>query len=133
MIAAKKNESGLIKTISKFPWMLLVLFYLVAADQLNISLDNTLYGYVFITMAVIILFVEMMKSVDISAFGFFMDLFWAIFTVIIATALLVYLYLTPDKTISFFHWLGYGIILADALLNPLNSFRSALRNFDVGG
>ena len=132
MILAKGSDSSLIKTISKFPWMLLVIAFLVAADQFDISLDNTIYGYVFITMAIIILFVEMMKSVDITSFGFFMDLFWAVFTVIVATALLTYLYFTPEKNISFFHWLGYGIILADALLNPFNSFRSALRNFDVG-
>ncbi|CAN8142880.1 membrane hypothetical protein [uncultured Thiomicrorhabdus sp.] len=106
MILAKGSDSSLIKTISKFPWMLLVIAFLVAADQLDISLDNTIYGYVFITMAIIILFVEMMKSVDITSFGFFMDLFWAVFTVIVATALLTYLYFTPEKSISFFHWLG---------------------------
>ncbi|BBP47114.1 hypothetical protein THMIRHAS_24870 [Thiosulfatimonas sediminis] len=132
MILAKGNDNSLIKTISKFPWMLLVIAYLVLAEQFDISLDNTIYGYVFITMSIVILFVEMMKSVDITSLGFFMDLFWAVLTVIIATTLLAYLYFTPDKSITFFHWLGYGIILADALLNPFNSFRSALRNFDVG-
>ena len=128
----KKSEGGLFKTISKVPWMLFVIAFLVLTEQFQISLDNTIYGYVFITMAVVILFVEMMKSVDITPVGFILDLFWAVVAVIIATALLTYLYFTPGKEISFFHWLGYGIVIADALLNPFNSFRSALRNFDVG-
>ncbi|QKI90223.1 hypothetical protein [Thiomicrorhabdus xiamenensis] len=132
MFASKNNEAGLIRSISKFPWMLLVIAFLVLAEQFGVSLDNTIYGYAFITMAVVILFVEMMKSVDITPLGFFMDMFWAVFTVIVATSLLTYLYFTPGKEITFFHWLGYGIILSDALLNPFNSFRSALRNFDVG-
>ncbi|MBF6058804.1 MULTISPECIES: hypothetical protein [Thiomicrorhabdus] len=128
----KKNPDSLFKSISKFPWMFAVIGFLFLADRFGWPLDNTVYGYAFITMAVVVLFVEMVKSVDVSPMGFLMDLIWAVIAVILSTALLTYMYFSPDKEIGFFHWLGYGIILADAILNPFNSFRSALRNFDVG-
>lgn len=118
--------------ISRFPWMLLIIGFLLVAEYLAISLEGTV-GYAFITVAVIVLFVEMFKSGDVSPMSFFFDQFWAVITVILASGLLTYLYFVEGREPSFFHWIGFAIILADALLNPFNAFRTALRNLDVPG
>ena len=99
---------------------------------MNLSLEGVV-GYSFITLAVIVLFIEMFKSGDISAIAFLMDQFWAIVTVILATGLLTYLWFVEGREPNFYHWIGFAIIIADALLNPFNAFRTALRNFDVAG
>jgi hypothetical protein len=36
------------------------------------------------------------------------------------------------ETPTFYHWLGYAVIIGDAVFSPFNSFRTALRNFGVG-
>lgn len=116
--------------ISRFPWMLLIIGFLLGAEYLSISLEGTV-GYAFISVAVVVLFIEMFKSGDVSPVAFFFDQFWAVVTVILASGLLTYLFFVEGREPSFFHWIGFAIILADALLNPFNAFRTALRNLDV--
>ncbi|WP_178862612.1 hypothetical protein [Thiomicrorhabdus cannonii] len=126
------SSGSTLSSLAKWPWMLVIVLFLIATEYLQISLQGTL-GYVFISVAVIVLFIEMFKSGDVSAVAFFVDQFWAVLTVVLATGLLSYLWWVEGKEPTFFHWIGYAIILADALLNPFNAFRTALRNFDVAG
>lgn len=126
------SSRSTLSSLAKWPWMLVIVLFLIATEYLQISLQGTL-GYVFISVAVIVLFIEMFKSGDVSAVAFFVDQFWAVLTVVLATGLLSYLWWVEGKEPTFFHWIGYAIILADALLNPFNAYRTALRNFDVAG
>ena len=126
------TSGGAMTIITKIPWMLFIIGFLLVAEYMQISLEGTV-GYSFITVAVVVLFIEMFKSGDVTPISFLLDQFWAVITVILATGLLTYLYFVTGKEPTFFHWIGFAIILADALLNPFNSFRTALRNFDVPG
>ena len=126
------TSGGAMTIITKMPWMLFIIGFLLVAEYMQISLEGTV-GYSFITVAVVVLFIEMFKSGDVTPISFLLDQFWAVITVILATGLLTYLYFVTGKEPTFFHWIGFAIILADALLNPFNSFRTALRNFDVPG
>lgn len=126
------TSGGVVTFISKIPWMLFIIGFLLVAEYLQISLEGTV-GYVFISVAVIVLFIEMFKSGDVTPISFLLDQFWAVTSVILASGLLTYLYFVTGREPTFFHWIGFAIILADALLNPFNSFRTALRNFDVPG
>jgi hypothetical protein len=126
------SGSSIFIWISKIPWMLLIVGFILGVEYLQIPLEGTV-GYIFISMSVLVLFIEMLKAGDVSAFAFLMDLFWAVFTVILATGLMTYLWFVEGRDPSFFHWIGFAIIIADALLNPFNAFRTALRNFDVAG
>lgn len=125
-------STGALNTLSKVPWMLFIILFLIIAEYFQIILDGPV-GYTFITLAVVVLFIEMFKSGDVSSVAFLMDQFWAILTVILATSLLTYLWFVEGKEPTFYHWIGFAIIVADGLLNPFNAFRTALRNFDVPG
>lgn len=118
--------------LAQMPWMLLIIIFLVGAEWFDIAVEGTT-SYVFIGMTVVILFVEIFKSSDVGAMGFFFDQFWAVVALIIATALLSYLWFSAGKEPTFFHWLGFAMILADALLSPVIAYRTALRNFGVPG
>lgn len=118
--------------LARVPWMLLVIIFLVGVEWFKIPLEGTA-GYVFIGMTVAILFIEIFKSSDVGAMGFFLDQFWAIFALILATGLLSYLWWVLGREPTFFHWLGFSMVVADALLSPVIAYRTALRNFDVAG
>lgn len=126
------SSGGVVTFVSKVPWMLFVIGFLIVAEYMQLNLDGTV-GYAFITVAVVVLFIEMFKSGDCSPLSFLLDQFWAVVCVVLASGLLTYLYFVEGKDPTFFHWIGFAIVLADALLNPFNSFRTALRNFDVPG
>lgn len=126
------ESNGLISVISKVPWMLFIIGFLLVTEYLQIPLEGPV-GYGFITVAVVVLFIEMFKSGDISPMAFLLDQFWAVVTLMLASGLLTYLYFVEGRDPTFFHWIGFAIILADSLLNPFNSYRTALRNFDVPG
>jgi len=126
------RSNNVMTVINKVPWMLFIIGFLIVSEYLQLSLQGTV-GYVFITIAVIVLFIEMFKSGDVSALAFLLDQFWAVVTLILATGLLSYLWFVEGKEPTFFHWIGFAIIVADSLLNPFNSYRTALRNFDVAG
>jgi hypothetical protein len=116
----------------KFPWSFLMIIYLMATYLMNIPLEGVV-GYIFIGLGMFVLFVEFFKSGDVSSTLFLLDQLLATLAVIIATALLTYLYFVAGKMPNFFYWFGYVVILADAILSPFNAFRTALRNFGVSG
>jgi hypothetical protein len=126
MNTAKSNILG------KFPWSFLMIIYLMATHFAKIPLEGVA-GYIFIGLGMFVLFIEFFKSGDVSSTLFLLDQLLAIVAVIVATALLTYLYFVVGEMPNFFYWFGYTVILADAILSPFNAFRTALRNFGVSG
>ena len=118
--------------LNKFPWSFLIIGYLVVAHTSQLEMSGV-PGYIFIGLAVVVLFLEFFKSGDISTSTFLADTFSAVIGVVISTALLSYLYFKLGQMPDFFQWFGFIIILGDAIMSPFNAFRTALRNFGVGG
>jgi len=116
---------------SKIPYPLLLIGYLVAAHYMTVNMHGVA-GYVFIGICVIVLIVEFFKSGDISTAYFLSDIVFAVLAVVLSTGLLSYLVFKLGEAPSFYHWLGFTVIIVDAVLSPFNSFRTALRNFGVG-
>jgi hypothetical protein len=116
----------------KFPWSFLMIIYLMATYVMSIPLEGVV-GYIFIALGMFVLFVEFFKSGDVSSTLFLLDQLLATVAVIIATALLTFLYFVAGEIPNFFYWFGYAVILGDAILSPFNAFRTALRNFGVSG
>lgn len=116
--------------INKFPWMMLVITYLLGVEYLDLSMAGNV-GYGFITVAVGAFFIEMFKSGDVGVVSFSIDQLWAIIAVMLASGLMSYLMFIEHQAPTFYHWLGVVVIFADALLNPINAYRTALRNFGV--
>ncbi|MCI5132812.1 MAG: hypothetical protein D3904_15165 [Candidatus Electrothrix sp. EH2] len=122
----------MLKKLGRLPWIFTPVIYLLAVHRMNISLEGPL-GYTFIGVAVGVLFIEFIKSGDIGLISFLLDSVFSVIAVIVSTALLTYMIFSLDQSPTFFHWFGYAIIVGDALFSPVNAFRTALRNFGVGG
>jgi hypothetical protein len=120
-----------IPTFNKIPWTLLIIIYMVVVHYTGISMEGV-PGYIFLGLGIFVLFAEFFKSGDINVAAFLVDVVSAVFSVIVATALLCYLYFELGRLPTFYHWFGCAIILGDAILSPFNAFRTALRNLGLG-
>jgi len=129
-VTVESNRSFL-SSLGKFPWTILLIAYLLVVELMGLDMSGTL-GYIFIGLGVFVLFAEFFKSGDVSAAAFFVDIVSAVAAVVVSTALLTWMVLVTGEAPTFFHWIGYAIILGDAVISPFNSFRTALRNFGVG-
>ena len=130
MTTINSNSGNSLNWFAKFPWMLLVIAYLLAVEYLHLSMSGNI-GYGFIALAVVAFFLEMFKAGDIGVGAFFLDQFWAIVGIVLSSGLLSYLFFVESREPTFYHWLGFSMIVADALLNQVNAYRTALRNIDV--
>ena len=125
------SSSGAASFFNKIPWTFLIIIYLVAAQVSEIPLDGV-PGFILIGLGVFVLFAEFFKSGDIGLSVFMMDVVTSVIGLVAATVLLCYLVWEMGQPLTFYHWFGYTILLGDTIFSPLNSFRTALRNFGVG-
>ncbi|MDY0136874.1 MAG: hypothetical protein RBS36_06865 [Thiomicrospira sp.] len=132
MSAVQVTPKPVLTGLARFPWMMLVIVYLIAAQYWQFPMAGV-GGYIFIALAVVVLIIEVFKSGDLGLGAFFIDLFWSVVALVLAAGLLTYLWFVEQQMPSFYHWIGFVMVLADALLNPFNAYRTALRNFGVPG
>ncbi len=124
--------------LARLPWTLLLTIYLLAVyiAKIDLSADGigSILGYVYFGLGLVILFVQFFKSADISTTGFIIHLTGALLSMTVATVLMTLLLSKGGEgvNITFHYWYGCAIILADSILSPFNSFRTAKRNFAVG-
>lgn len=118
----------MIKTFIFLPWALLLwgAWHYIRVVQRLVLNFGTPFGLAFLIFALGVLVVEFFRSTDIGPWHFFSDLFFALVTVGLAAWTLtlvdqLYALTTPDFII-------FGMLFADALLSPYNSFHTALRN-----
>ncbi|MFT5239327.1 MAG: hypothetical protein ACI9X0_000287 [Kiritimatiellia bacterium] len=132
------HKTRTILRIARLPWTLLLTIYLLVVyiAKIDLSADGlgNILGYVYFGLGLVILFVQFFKSADISSTGFIVHLTGALLSMTVATVLMTLLLSSdsPETHITFHYWYGCTIILADAVLSPFNSFRTAKRNFAVG-
>lgn len=128
--------------LGKFPWILLVIAFPVVMYLFQLDMTGQIHlGFIYMGLAVFVLFLEFFKSGDINAASFLLDLFWSIFAVMLGTALMVWFLLEGQpadgagegwQQLNYFHWFGCAIVLGDAIISPFNAFRTALRNLGLG-
>jgi hypothetical protein len=131
-IVRRDTSPHILRLLSKLPWTALIIIFLVVTTVAEMQMEGPL-GYVFIGFGLFVLFVEFFKSGDISTTAFLADLVIAIASVIAATALITVMLIDQRYDLTFFHWYGAAIVIADAVLSPFNSFRTAKRNLELGG
>jgi hypothetical protein len=117
-------------TIAKLPWTLVIIAFLLVTTLTDIRMDGVT-GYVFLGVGLFVLFVEFLKSGDISTNAFLIDLLVSVGSVACTASLLTLLFIDERYSVNFFHFYGAAIVLLDAILSPYNSFRTAKRNFEM--
>jgi drug/metabolite transporter (DMT)-like permease len=129
-ISVRSSGSGM-SLFKKIPWTLAIILYMLVVHFTALDM-RSVPGYIFLGLCVVVLFIEFFKSGDIGTFTFLVDLLGAVFSLVLATALMSYLIFKLGETPTFFHWFGCAVILGDTILGPFNAFRTALRNLGLG-
>lgn len=133
VITPAKKRKSLWMVLSKMPWPLLIVAYLGVAYWTKIDLvANKAAGYGLIAVGLFVIFVEFFKSADIGTISFLLNLVFSVIAIILGTVLMTKIVLAGQWPPSFHYWYGAAILLADVILGPYNSFRTATRNFQVG-
>ena len=118
-------------TLGRLPWSLLVVLAMWWGFLNKVDFSGEL-GLAFIGLCVFVVIVEFFKSGDIRLGPFMLDLIVSVIAISAGAALLTKMVL-EGGTPGFHYLLGGLVLVADAVLSPFNSFRTALRNFQVGG
>ena len=127
------NTHRFLSVLSNIPWTFLVILFLVVTTESGIKMTETIWlGYVFLAFGMVVLFVEFFKSGDIRTHVFLIDLISSVVAVIIGAVLMTLMFTERRGDLTFFHWYGAAILVADAILSPFNAFRTAKRNIEVG-
>jgi prolipoprotein diacylglyceryltransferase len=122
----------MLNLFNKIPWTLFLIMYMVVVHITNLDMSGPL-GYAFLLLCMVVLFLEFFKSGDIKVGTFLIDLVSSVIALVITTVLMSYLVFKHGQFPTFFDWFGAAIILGDCILSPFNSFRTALRNMEIGG
>jgi hypothetical protein len=131
MPSTQAPRSKTLTILANVPWTFFIILYLVITTLSNVDMHGVA-GYVFLGFGIVVLFLEFFKSGDIRTSVFFLDLSASVIAVIVGAVLMTYLITAMHQTPTFFHWYGAAILVADAILSPYNSFRTAIRNFEFG-
>ncbi len=126
---SKGKSRSWLRILSRFPWTLLVIIYLIVTTVARVSMNGPA-GYAFLIVGLLVLFIEFFKSSDITTSAFLLDLVVAVLGVATAAVLLTLMFLDPSYEPTFFHGYGAAVILVDAILGPFNAFRGAKRNVE---
>ena len=120
--------------IRKTPWALIVVLSYAIAKLLGAQLaSGSIPGLIFIGAGLVALMLEFMRSADITVSTFKLDLAMSILALLICAVVTTCIF-TLKLSFGFVDAIIWAIVLADAWLGPVNSFKTALRNIttDVG-
>ena len=114
------------------PWpallfMMVLAFHFTQTDLLLGSVPSI----VVISGSFIVLILEFIKSGDIQFKRFIWDLTQSLLILIFATCFYSYLYFCKQH-LYFVDYVAYLVLIFDSWLSPINAFRTALRNLQIG-
>ena len=117
-----------------FPWTFLLILASLLLQLLPAGWRErgSFIDYAMIVAAVVVLVLEVAKAADIKMSRFVTDVVSATAGVVIASSLLTYYITQSGLTPSFYHWMVAGVLIVDAILSPIISFATALRNMSMG-
>lgn len=114
------------------PWTALLLLLVLGFHQFQINLSTgSAPSIAVIIVSFLVLVLEFIKSGDIQFKRFIWDLSLSILILVIATWFYGYLFFCKQH-LFFVDYVAYFVILFDSWLSPINAFRTALRNLQIG-
>ena len=130
----KPSDKGddFMKFLFLFPWSAVLLALVTGFHFSRIDLQlGSIPSIVVIAGSFIVLVLEFIKSGDIQLKRFIWDLTQSIVILILATWFYGYLFFCKEP-VFFVDYIAYLVLIFDSWLSPINAFRTALRNLQIG-
>ena len=116
--------------ISALPWNFVVVITLIALHETDTPIDSMVEKYLFVLYLCALIF-GFINSTNISARNFTFLIIRSITSVAVASAFSSYLWCGGADGLPFIYAIGLAIVVVNAIISPINSFKSALRDVQV--
>jgi hypothetical protein len=116
--------------IAALPWNFVIIATLVTLQQMQIPTDGMIEKVLFILYLCSLVF-GFINSSNITTRNFTLLIIHSVLSVAIASGFISYLYWGTKTGLEFIYGVGLAIVLINATISPINSFKTALRDYQV--
>ena len=114
--------------ITAFPWNLVIVATLVGLHRAHTPIDDVIEKCLFVLYLCALIF-GFINSANISHQNFTLLIIRSITSVAVASGFSSYLFWGTEEGLSFIYGVGLAIVMINAIISPINSFKTALRDF----
>ncbi len=116
--------------IAALPWNFAIIIALITLQQMQIPVDGITEKGLFILYLVTLIF-SFINSSTITTRNFTWLIIHSVLSVAITSAFISYLYWGTSQGVKFIEGTGLTIVLINAIISPINSFKTALRDYQL--
>lgn len=116
--------------IAALPWNLVIVMTLIGLHQTATPVDDMIEKGLFILYLCALIF-GFINSSNISHHNFTLLIIRSILSVAVASGFSSYLWWGTQEGLSFIYGIGLAIVMINSMVSPINSFKTALRDFHV--
>lgn len=116
--------------IAALPWNFVIIAALVTLQQAAIPTDGIIEKSLFVLYLCSLVF-GFINSSNITTRNFTLLIVQSVLSVAIASSFMSYLYWGTHSGLEFIYGTGLAIVLINATISPINSFKTALRDYQV--
>jgi len=116
--------------IAALPWNFAIILALITLQQAQIPVDGIIEKGLFILYLCTLIF-SFINSSTITTRNFTWLIIHSVLSVAITSGFISYLYWGTANGVEFIYGIGLAIVLINAIISPINSFKTALRDYQL--
>jgi hypothetical protein len=116
--------------IAALPWNFVIIAALITLQQTATPTDGLVEKALFILYLCSLIF-GFINSANITTRNFTILIIHSVLSVAVASGFISYLYWGTNAGLEFIYGTGLAIVLINAIISPINSFKSALRDYQI--
>jgi predicted ABC-type sugar transport system permease subunit len=116
--------------IAAFPWNFVIIAALIGLHQTNTPTEGLTEKILFVLYLISLVF-GFVNSANITTRNFTLLIVHSVLSVAVASGFMSYLYWGTTVGIDFIYGTGLAVVLINAIISPINSFKSALRDYQI--
>jgi len=116
--------------IAALPWNFVIVVALIGLHQTGIPIEGLIEKSLFILCLCALIF-GFINSSNISHRNFTLLIIRSTTSVAVASGFSSYLWWGTEAGLPFIYGIGFAVVMINAIVSPINSFKTALRDFQV--
>jgi len=116
--------------ITAFPWNFVIVVTLIVLHVMNVPIEGMTEQALFVLYLCALIF-GFINSSNISHRNFTLLIIRSTTSVAVASGFSSYLWWGTENGLPFIYAIGLAIVMVNAIISPINSFKTALRDFHL--